>query len=87
MEAAAFCKSLMLAYRSLFLEMGLGAALGYLGGKCSAYIINHIRLEWEGLYPVLSIALVLLFFAICSRIGGNGFLGVYVAGLVVGIPL
>jgi cell volume regulation protein A len=67
-----------------FLEMGLGAALGYLGGKCSAYIINHIRLEWEGLYPVLSIALVLLFFAICSRIGGNGFLGVYVAGLVVG---
>jgi cell volume regulation protein A len=67
-----------------FLEMGLGAALGYLGGKGTAYIINHIRLEWDGLYPVLSIALVLLFFAICSRAGGNGFLGVYVAGLVVG---
>lgn len=67
-----------------FLEMGLGAALGYLGGKSSAYIINHIRLEWDGLYPVLSIALVLLLFAICSRVGGNGFLGVYVAGLVVG---
>lgn len=67
-----------------FLEMGLGAALGYLGGKGTAYIINHIRLEWDGLYPVLSIALVLLFFAICSRVGGNGFLGVYVAGLVVG---
>ena len=66
------------------LEMGLGAALGYLGGKSTAYIINHIRLEWDGLYPVLSIALVLLFFAICSRVGGNGFLGVYVAGLVVG---
>jgi len=67
-----------------FLEMGLGAALGYLGGKGTVYIINHIRLEWDGLYPVLSIALVLLFFAICSRMGGNGFLGVYVAGLVVG---
>lgn len=67
-----------------FVEMGLGAALGYLGGKGTVYIINHIRLEWDGLYPVLSIALVLLFFAICSRVGGNGFLGVYVAGLVVG---
>ena len=67
-----------------FLEMGLGAALGYLAGKGTVYIINHIRLEWDGLYPVLSIALVLLFFAICSRMGGNGFLGVYVAGLVVG---
>jgi cell volume regulation protein A len=54
------------------------------GGKGTVYIINHIRLEWDGLYPVLSIALVLLFFAICSRVGGNGFLGVYVAGLVVG---
>src|SRR5205807_5150224 len=50
----------------------------------TVYIINHIRLEWDGLYPVLSIALVLLFFAICSRVGGNGFLGVYVSGLVVG---
>jgi cell volume regulation protein A len=68
----------------LFVEMGLGAALGYLGGKGTVYIINYIRLEWDGLYPVLSIALVLLFFAICSRVGGNGFLGVYVAGLVVG---
>ncbi len=67
-----------------FLEMGLGATLGYLGGKSTVYIINHIRLQWEGLYPVLSIALVLLFFALCSRVGGNGFLGVYVAGLVVG---
>jgi len=67
-----------------FLEMGLGAALGYLGGQCTVFIVNHIRLQWDGLYPVLSIALVLLFFAICSRVGGNGFLGVYVAGLVVG---
>jgi len=67
-----------------FLEMGLGAALGYVGAKGTVYIINHIRLEWDGLYPVLSIALVLLFFAICSRLGGNGFLGVYVAGMVVG---
>lgn len=67
-----------------FLEMGLGAAFGYAGGKGTVYIINHVRLQWEGLYPVLSIALVLLFFAVCSGVGGNGFLGVYVAGLVVG---
>jgi potassium/hydrogen antiporter len=53
-----------------FLEMGLGAALGYVGGKGTVYIINHIRLQWEGLYPVLSIALVLLLFALCSRVVG-----------------
>ena len=66
------------------LEMGLGGALGYFGGRTIAGVINHIRLQWEGLYPVLSIALVLLLFALCSRVGGNGFLAVYVAALVVG---
>ncbi len=76
--------SLLAHVGHFFLEMGLGAALGYLGGKSIAYIINNIRLQWEGLYPVLSVALVLLLFALCSRIGGNGFLAVYVAGLVVG---
>ena len=65
------------------LEMGLGAAFGYFGGKAIAWTINHIRLQWEGLYPVLSIALVLLLFALCSRVHGNGFLAVYGAGLVV----
>ena len=67
-----------------FLEMGLGAALGYGGGKAIAHGINHIRLQWEGLYPVLSVALVLLLFSLCSRLGGNGFLAAYIAGLVVG---
>jgi potassium/hydrogen antiporter len=66
------------------LEMSLGGALGYLGGKATVYVMNRIRLQWEGLYPVLSIALVLLIFSVCSRIGGNGFLAVYLAGLIVG---
>lgn len=65
------------------MEMGLGAAFGYFGGKALAWTINHIRLQWEGLYPVLSIALVLLLFAVCSKLHGNGFLAVYAAGLVV----
>jgi cell volume regulation protein A len=66
------------------LQMGVGGCIGYFGGKLVATAINRIRLQWEGLYPVLSIGLVLLLFTICSLLKGNGFLAVYLAGLVVG---
>lgn len=66
------------------LQMGVGGCIGYFGGKLLATAINRIRLQWDGLYPVLSIGLVLLLFTACSTVKGNGFLAVYVAGLVVG---
>ncbi len=66
------------------LEMGVGGCIGYFGGKLVATAINRIRLQWDGLYPVLSIGLVLLLFTACVAVKGNGFLAVYLAGLVVG---
>jgi cell volume regulation protein A len=47
-------------------------------------LVNRIRLEYEGLYPVLTLSLVLLTYAGTTALGGNGFLAVYAAGLVVG---
>jgi len=41
-------------------QMGLGAAMGYAMGKGMTLLIKRLRLEYEGLYPVLSLALVLL---------------------------
>ena len=46
--------------------------------------MNVVRLEYEGLYPVLTIALVLLSYGASAAVGGNGFLAVYLAGLVMG---
>ena len=66
------------------LQMGVGGCIGYFGGKLIATTINRIRLQWDGLYPVFSIGLVLLLFTLCSVVKGNGFLAVYLAGLVVG---
>jgi cell volume regulation protein A len=47
-------------------------------------LINFLRLEYEGLYPVLMIALVLFAYGVTASLGGNGFLAVYIAGLIVG---
>lgn len=66
------------------LEMALGSALGYLLGRLTVALINRIKLDHEGLYPVLTMSLVLLVYAGTASLGGNGFLAIYIAGLVVG---
>lgn len=69
---------------SFFLQMGLGAAAGYAIGRFLPWAINRLRLEYEGLYPVFTLAAVLLTYSATTVIGGNGFLAVYVAGIVIG---
>lgn len=66
------------------LQMGLGAALGYGFGRGMAWVINRIDLDFDGLYPVLSLTLVLLTYGVTAYAGGSGFLAVYIAGLVMG---
>ncbi|MGH9579772.1 MAG: cation:proton antiporter, partial [Terriglobales bacterium] len=36
------------------LQLALGGVLGFIFGKAIVFAINRSRLEWEGLYPVLS---------------------------------
>lgn len=65
-------------------QMALGAAIGYGMGKLMVLLVNRLRLEYEGLYPVLTLSLVLLAYSGSTWMGGNGFLAVYVAGLMMG---
>jgi len=68
----------------MLVQLALGAGLGYLLGRGMILLINHIRLEYEGLYPVLSLAMVLLIYGLSTIVQANGFLAVYVAGIVMG---
>jgi len=65
-------------------QMGLGAAVGWLMGRAMVWIVNRARLGYEGLYPVLTIALMLFTYGLTTILGGNGFLAVYLAGLLMG---
>lgn len=67
-----------------FQEMILGVLIGFGAGKVSIGIINRLKLEFEGLYPVLTISLVFLTYGITETVGGNGFLAVYLAGISLG---
>ena len=69
---------------SLIQQLVVGSALGYGFGLGSVWIVNHLRLGTQGLYPDATLALALLTFGVTSIFGGNGFLAVYIAGLVLG---
>ena len=66
------------------LQMPMGLVLGWIMGKASVLIINRVELEYDGLYPVLSLSLVLLTYGLTDVLGGSGFLAIYVTGLVMG---
>lgn len=69
---------------NLLIEMAVGAVVGYIFGRLAVWTINNISLDYDGLYPVLSSGLVLLSYAACHVAHGNGFLSVYVTGVVMG---
>lgn len=67
-----------------FKQMILGAGIGYLMGLAMHRILNWIKLEFEGLYSVLLITLVLFTFSFSEFIGGNAFLAVYISACILG---
>lgn len=69
----------------LFLrQMILGGIAGFAFGLLSKFIINRIKLGFEGLYPVLVIALMFITFSLTDLVGGNGFLAIYICAVYLG---
>lgn len=65
-------------------QIVFGGVVGLGMGKLSVLFINRIRLDFEGLYPVLVIALMGFIFSFTDSIGGNGFLAIYLAAVYIG---
>ncbi len=72
------------AVPAVLMNLGVGALAGALFGLVFVRLINRINLIVEGLYPVMMVALTALTFSATKTCGGNGFLAVYVAGMILG---
>ncbi|QPK62996.1 potassium/proton antiporter [Methylomonas sp. LL1] len=68
----------------LVLQLVLGVGIGYGAGRFMVWLLNRLGLNSPGLYAIASIALVLLTYSVTTLSHGNGFLAVYVAGIVAG---
>ena len=63
-------------------QMGLGGIFGFGLGKAMVFLLNHLKIYYEGIYPVFALAFGVLIYAATASLGGSGFLAVYIAGLV-----
>lgn len=69
---------------SFLVQFVVGGVAGYLLGRLAIYIINKIGIDNQSLYPILLLSFVFFTFAVTDRLGGNGYLAVYITGMVVG---
>jgi len=67
-----------------FQQMIFGTVAGIGMGFIMVRVLNRIDLNVEGLYPVLVMALMFFTFSATDKIGGNGFLAVYLAAIYLG---
>ncbi|MDT0294136.1 potassium/proton antiporter [Mesonia ostreae] len=75
--------SLTSSVLDLVLQLAIGGVSGYFLGKGSKWLINNIALDFEGLYPVLGLALSFIIYSFTEVIHGNGFLAVYVSSVIL----
>lgn len=66
------------------IQMLVGAGLGYGIGRLAVFTINNINIKNTSLYTVLLLAFVFFSFSFTNLVWGNGYLAVYITGLVVG---
>ena len=66
------------------MQMSIGIVAGYLLGRLALLIINNINIDNVSLYPILLLGFIFFVFSITDIVHGNGYLAVYIAGLVVG---
>ena len=70
---------------NFIVQMVVGAGLGYGIGRAAVWTINNINIKSNpSLYIVLLLAFVFFSFSFTSMAWGNGYLAVYITGLVVG---
>lgn len=73
------------AVGTFIVQMLLGAGLGYGFGRVTVWMLNNINIRSNtSLYSVLLLACAFFTFGITTMAYGNGYLAVYIAGLVVG---
>ncbi|WP_233709533.1 potassium/proton antiporter [Helicobacter pametensis] len=65
------------------LQFSLGGILGIIAGFLFPKICALARIKYANLYALLSVSWLLLIYGITTHIGGNGFLCIYIAGILI----
>ena len=69
---------------SFCIQFIVGGASGFLLGRLAILILNKINLNNQSLYPILLLSFIFFTFTVTDLCKGNGYLAVYIAGIMVG---
>ena len=72
------------AVATFALQLGIGAVVGWLGGRLLLAAMRRLPLPSEGLYPIRVLGGAGLVYAVATLAHGSGFLAVFVAGILLG---
>ena len=76
--------NLWFSFLMFIVQMSVGALAGFLLGKSAVWMMNKLNVDNHSLYPILLLTYIFFIFSATELIKGNGYLAVYIAGLVVG---
>ena len=76
--------SIGLLIKDLLVQFLIGGALAYSMGRFMSWLINKLGLSNSSLYSILLLSMVFITFTTTDMLKGNGYLAVYIAGVVVG---
>ncbi|MGO0883915.1 potassium/proton antiporter [Clostridioides difficile] len=65
-------------------QIAFGLSIGFILAKLSVYILRNSNFEIEGFYTIFITAIALLSYALSEYVGGNGYLSVYISGIIIG---
>ena len=62
----------------------VGIIVSVVLAKLSIYLLRHAKFEIEGFYPIFVTAIAVLAYSLSEYFSGNGYLSVYITGIIIG---
>lgn len=65
-------------------QFASGAMIGAGAGFAASWFMNRVNIDNTPLYSIMLLSIVFFTFSVADMLGGNGYLAVYLAGIIVG---
>ena len=72
------------ALQTLLLQFGIGCAGGVVFGFLTVWFLRRVNLSNAPLYAILLLSVMFFSYTVTSYLSGNGYLAVYIAGIIIG---
>lgn len=70
--------------KMVLMQIVLSVIFGVILAFGASFLMRHVSIEIDGFYPLFVSAIAVLGYGLCGLTGGNGYLCVYLIGIILG---